>query len=325
LKVAGCALFLDSRRPRSLCFVSHAHSDHLGAHEHALSTRATAALAERRLPIRCATPLEYSTPRSLDDRTSLCVLPAGHILGSAMLHLQRDNQHLLYTGDFKLRDSATVPAAQPRQADVLVMETTYGVPLFRFPSRTRVIGQLLELVESAFRAGRQPIVLGYSLGKAQEVVRILTGAGHRVSAHGAVFHNNQTYEQLGVSLGDYRRYDRDDFHGPRALDLRERGVLVAPPQMSRSTFVTRFDNPCRIVLTGWAMLKNAVYRYGVDHALPLSDHADFDELCELVERVRPRKVYTHHGYAREFADVLRAKGLDASCARPEPQLWLFEP
>jgi putative mRNA 3-end processing factor len=84
----------------------------------------------------------------------------------------------------------------------------------------------------------------------------------------------------------------------------------------------RFENPCRIIMTGWAMLKNAKYRYGVDHALPLSDHADFDELMELIERVRPRKIFTHHGY-REFAETLRGKGLDATCAQPDPQMTLF--
>ncbi len=229
---------------------------------------------------------------------------------------------MLYTGDFKLRRCATVPEAQLREADTLVMESTYGLPFFRFPPREQVISQLLHLVEQAFRDGQQPIVMGYSLGKAQEIIRILTDAGHRTTVHGAVFHNNLIYVANGVELGVYRRYASEDFHGAAALDLRERGVLVAPPQVARSAFVTRFDRPLRIMMTGWGLLKNAQYRYGVDHVLPLSDHADFDELLELVERVRPRKVFTHHGY-REFAETLRSRGIDATCAKKDPQLTLF--
>jgi Cft2 family RNA processing exonuclease len=205
---------------------------------------------------------------------------------------------------------------------VLVMESTYGLPFFRFPPRETVVSQLLEVVDRALREGRQPIVMGYSLGKSQEIVRILTDAGQRVTVHGAVFHNNQAYERLGVPLGTYRKYAFEDFHGPAALDLRERGVLVAPPQVARAGFVTRFDKPCRVMMSGWGLMKNAIYRYGVDHALPLSDHADFDELLELVERVGPRKIYTVHGY-REFAETLRGKGLDAQCAKKDPQLNLF--
>ena len=75
-------------------------------------------------------------------------------------------------------------------------------------------------------------------------------------------------------------------------------------------------------MTGWALVKGATYRYGVDHALPLSDHADFDELLELVDIVRPKKVYTHHGDP-EFAELLKSRGIDACLARPDPQLSLF--
>jgi Cft2 family RNA processing exonuclease len=202
------------------------------------------------------------------------------------------------------------------------MESTYGLPFFRFPPREEVITRLLEIVEGALRANRQPIVMGYSLGKSQEIVRILTDAGFPVTVHGAVFYNNQAYERLGVPLGTYRKYAFEDFHGPVALDLRERGVLVAPPQVARAAFVTRFTNPCRVMMTGWGLMKNAIYRYGVDHALPLSDHADFDELLELIERVQPRQIYTHHGY-REFAQTLRGKGLNATCAKKDDQLTLF--
>jgi putative mRNA 3-end processing factor len=322
LKLADSDLYLDSRQSRALCFVSHAHTDHLGPHVHAICTPETARLAERRQEIQRLTTLDYSAPHELDAATRLTLLPAGHILGSSMLHVERLGQTFLYTGDFKLRPCATVPPAEVARADVLVMESTYGLPFFRFPARAVVIGQLLEIVERAFREGRQPIVMGYSLGKSQELVRILTDAGHPVTVHGAVFHNNQLYEALGVPLGRYRRYDAADFHGAGALDLRERGVLVAPPQVARSAFVTRFDKPVRIMMSGWGLLKNAIYRYGVDHALPLSDHADFDELLELIERVRPRKIYTHHGY-REFAETLRGKGLDATCAKKDAQLTLF--
>jgi Cft2 family RNA processing exonuclease len=331
LRLSGNNLYLDSRSPRARCFVSHAHSDHLGAHAETICTPATAAFAEYRLrnedasthPSSRMIPLAYGAGFAFDADTSLRLLPAGHVVGSAMLHVTRPEGTLLYTGDFKLRESLTVPAAEPEPADYLVMESTYGLPHFRFPPWRDVAAQLVEIVDAALRAGRQPIVLGYSLGKAQEITRVLTDAGFPVTLHGAVHSMSELHGRLGVDLGPYRRYAFEDFHGPKALDLRERGVLVAPPNCARAPFCTRFDNPCRVVMTGWALLKNAVYRYGVEHALPLSDHADFDELLELVERVRPGKIFSHHGY-REFADILKARGFDAALARPDDQLSLFE-
>ena len=133
---------------------------------------------------------------------------------------------------------------------------------------------------------------------------------------------NTLYEQQGVHLGPTRPYAAADFHGKRAIDLAERGVLVAPPQVARGGFVTKFNNPCRIMMSGWALNPGSQYRYGVDHALPLSDHADFDELLELIDRVRPKKVYTHHGF-RDFPGQLQQRGIDAVLARPDNQLMLF--
>ena len=315
-------LWLDSRQPREQCFVSHGHADHLGHHDHALCTAVTAAIAAHRVGLTNATHLAFGEPFDFDADTRLTLRPAGHVLGSAMLHVERPEGSLLYTGDYKLRPSHTVETADPPRADVLVMESTYGKPHFVFPPARQVEERLLELVGAAFRAGRQPIVYGYSLGKAQEVVKMLTRAGLAVTQHGAVATLSDLYEQFGVDVGPRRRYRREDFHGEKALPLEERGVLVAPPQTAKSAFTNSFADPLRVMMSGWGLLPGATYRYQVDEVLPLSDHADFDELIETVERVRPRKVYTHHGFP-EFADELRRRGWDAGLARPPAQMELF--
>ncbi len=325
LLIPAAGLYLDARTPRAMSFVSHAHTDHLccdGHHGRSIATEPTAALSEHRLGPGEVLALEYRAEHSLDAETRIRLLPAGHVLGSAMLHLSRPEGTLLYTGDFKLRHSLTVPAADPTPADTLVMESTYGQPHFRFPPWRQTADELVARVAAALKEGRQPIVMGYSLGKAQEIVRILTDAGIVVTCHGAVAGINRLYERFGVHLGRYRRYAAEDFHGPAALDLAQRGALVAPPQVARSGFVTRFERPFRVMMSGWALLKGSQYRYGVDCALPLSDHADFDELMELIERVAPRKIFAHHGY-KHFVDLLKSRGFDASLARPDPQLSLF--
>lgn len=327
LKVAGTELYLDSRCARGSCFISHAHSDHLGRHARMIATPATAELSAHRLGAEGLgefTELEYGKVMEWGKGMRLMLSPAGHVLGSAMIRLEREEGSLLYTGDFTLQVSLTAEVVQICTADQLVMETTYGLPMFRFPERGVVIEQLLELVEGAFREGRQPIVMGYSLGKAQEVTRILGDAGHVVTLHGAPHGLAGIYEKHGARLGRYRRYGYGDFHGERAMDLRERGVLVAPPRVARTGFVTQFENPMTVMMSGWGMLKGANFRYGVEHCLPLSDHADFGQLVEMVERVGAKKVFTHHGYRREFAEYLRSRGIDARMAEPDKQLRLFE-
>ena len=58
------------------------------------------------------------------------------------------------------------------------------------------------------------------------------------------------------------------------------------------------------------MDRGAKYRLGVDHAIPLSDHADYDELIEAIDRVAPQAVYCTHG-PESFVDRLLDLGYNA--------------
>src|SRR5437762_4455042 len=76
------------------------------------------------------------------------------------------------------------------------------------------------------------------------------------------------------------------------------------------------------LISGWAIDPHAVYRYRVDAAFPLSDHADYDDLLRYVELVQPRRVLTLHGFAAAFASDLRARGLEAWALSEENQMEL---
>jgi predicted metal-dependent RNase len=71
------------------------------------------------------------------------LLAAGHIFGSAQFFLFTQGETLLYTGDFKLRPSKSAEPAEWRQADTLIMETTFGLPRYRFPPTEHVIDQVV--------------------------------------------------------------------------------------------------------------------------------------------------------------------------------------
>src|SRR3954463_6739866 len=96
LRIAGTDLYLDSRSPRADCFISHAHSDHLGVHARTICTPATAAFAEHRVgPLPSVVRLDFDTPYRSSDDTELSLMPAGHVVGSAMLHVTRPQGSLL--------------------------------------------------------------------------------------------------------------------------------------------------------------------------------------------------------------------------------------
>src|SRR5437868_10608610 len=306
-------LWLDPREPKKFAFVSHAHSDHIAPHKEIILSERTARLMQARMP---GTRLEHILPfgeqRSVHD-VDLMLLPAGHIFGSAQLFLSTENETLLYTGDFKLRRGKSAEPAEWRQADTLIMETTFGQPRYQFPPTEKIIEQIVAFCRETIDAGVVPVLLGYSLGKAQEILCSLDGAGLTPMLHGSVFQMTRIYEQLGQSFCKYVRYNINDVAGK---------VLICPPSANRSPMLEKIPRKRVALISGWAIDPHAVYRYQVDAAFPLSDHADYDDLLRYVELVQPRRVLTLHGFAAAFASDLRARGLEAWALTEENQMEL---
>lgn len=296
LRLARADLAVDFSRRQPRAFISHAHSDHMARHSYALCTPATAALYHCRLGRRATLEMPYRSPLDWGG-LRLTTFPAGHCLGSAMLLAEDGEQSLLYTGDFKLAASATAEPAELPRADLLVIESTYGHPDYRLPPRSQVVDQLIACVREAIHGGATAVVEAYALGKAQEVTRLLTAAAVPVMQHPAICPISRIYESFGVDLGDYQVWTGGASPG---------WAVVVPPRTRR---LDR-GSEVRIAVTGWAHQASARYRLRVDHAIPLSDHADYDQLFEAVQRVAPRTIYCTHG-PESFVDRLCEAGYDA--------------
>src|SRR6266404_1907817 len=306
-------LWLDPWDAKPFAFVSHAHSDHIAPHDEIIVSERTARLMQARLPGERNEHVlnfgEKATIRGLD----VTLIPAGHIFGSAQFFLETENGSLLYTGDFKLRPGRSAEPAEWRHAETLIMETTFGLPRYRFPPTEEVVGQIVAFCRDTLDTGAVPVLLGYSLGKAQEILCALAGAGLKPMLHGTVHRMTRIYEQFGQSFCDYERYNANDVAGK---------VLICPPSVNRSRMLEKIREKRVAMISGWAVEPNAIYRYQVDAAFPLSDHADYNDLLRYVELVNPERVLTLHGFAAEFARDLRARGIEAWALTEENQMEL---
>lgn len=314
IELPAHSLWLDPWDDRPFAFVSHAHSDHIGNHGEIIASVGTARLMDARLPgIRRQHLLEFGETRTMDGM-ELTLLSAGHIFGSAQLHLETDAGSLLYTGDFKLRPSLSAEPTQWKHADTLIMETTYGLPKYRMPPTEEVMAQMIAFCREALEEGAIPILLGYSLGKSQEILCALLKNDLVPMLHGSVYRMTEIYRKLQPDFPTgYVRYAPSELQGK---------VLVCPPSAARSMMIQRIKNRRTAVITGWALDPGARFRYGCDAAFPLTDHADYPDLLRYVELVQPKRVLTLHGFAAAFARDLRARGIEAWALSQENQLEL---
>jgi Cft2 family RNA processing exonuclease len=296
IEVDGGLLWLDSRRKKAFGVITHAHADHVARHDTILCTPETGALVRRRVgPGRRFIEVPYGEKTPVGGLT-VTLVPAGHILGSAMALIEGPGGSLLYTGDFRLEGGLTCPPAAPVPADVLITEATFGRPEYRFPPAEETRAELVRFAREALEAGETPVFLAYALGKAQEIMTLLSREAIPVAAHGAVWKVCDVYRGYGFA-----------FPGSRRLSPRRprRAALVVPPRFSH----VAGNGPQRVAaVTGWGERARGP---GVDEVFQLSDHADYDGLIELVQTVRPHKTWVLHGYARTFAADLQNRGWDA--------------
>ena len=310
-------LWLDPHFGAKRAFISHAHSDHVARHEMTFCSEVTRDLMKARYGYKSEGEMRVLPMREAVEWEGweLRLLPAGHIIGSAMLHLTRktDGATLLYTGDYKLRQGLSSERCELLRADCLVMECTFGLPHFTFPPTSDVVGQVLKFAQETLEDGGIPVLLGYSLGKAQEILCGLAAAGYPVMVHKSIWDMTRSVAPLLGRLPDYRLFDAAQAAGH---------VLLFPPSNARSIVIKKLKVCRTAMLTGWALQPGAKFRYQVDEIFPLSDHADYPELVETVDEVKPRRVWLVHGYTREFAADLRLRGFEAWTLERADQLEL---
>jgi len=309
ISLVGHDLWLDPLTVRDLAFVSHAHTDHARRHRTALMTAGTHAVLPglrrpkgvRLLPLGEWHPL---------GEASVSLYDAGHMLGSAQILFEHGGCRLLYTGDLKLRHGGNQPDTPIPLADVVVIESTYGRPHFRFPDPDCVAEQVAHWCHRALAAGVTPVLLAHALGKAQELMLALASFGLRFALEERCVPSARGYEAAGIGLPDWIELDGQ---------VSDRVVIAPPVGKDAVRALGRYRTA---LVSGWALDPSFWRIFGADLAFPLSDHCDFDDLVEVVRRSGADQVYTVHGFSSDFARHLRRRGVRAHPLQETEQLAL---
>ena len=307
--LVGHDFWLDPLTVRDLAFVSHAHTDHTRRHRNALMTEGTHLLLTPERRPHASRLIELGETCQVGEAT-VTLFDAGHMLGSAQLLFEHDGWRLLYTGDMKLRHGAGREDTPIPRANVVVIESTYGRPHFRFPDPDSVTAALALWCRRALDARVTPVLLANAMGKAEELMLALAPYGFRFALEERCVPFALAYGEAGVTLPDWMPLEGDP----------EDRVVVVPPVGKEA--VRGLDRYRTALVSGWAQDPGFWRVFGADLAFPLSDHCDFDELLEVIRRSGADKVYTVHGFAEDFARHLRRRGIRAHALHATEQLSL---
>lgn len=300
-------LWLDKTEPCAATWISHGHSDHArGCHAMVIGTPTTLRFYRMRLwmgegdqePRQL--PLEFGQSTSWHGAT-LTAYPASHILGAAQLLVEYEGERLVYTGDIKLRRPLCGETTIPLRCDHLIVESTFGLPIYRLLTRDQAIERIVAFARECLAGNVSPAFVGYPLGRGQEIVHVLCQAGIRTAVHGAIARFIPVYEEHGYQFPGWEPYEAKAISGKALVVVPAHGnVLEASGKNVRIAYVS-----------GWAALDNARARSGAEELIPYSDHADFDELLELVQCSGAKQVDVVHGYTAPFARILCQRGYTA--------------
>ncbi len=118
--------------------------------------------------IRFLKPVPFDASMDLGDKLSFTFTRAGHILGSACVHVKNAGKSLVFSGDVGRPDEPVMRAPEPiRHADYLVVESTYGNRLHETENPKEMLAAVINrtvnrrgvVVIPSFAVGRSTTVL----------------------------------------------------------------------------------------------------------------------------------------------------------------------
>ena len=298
---------IDPWKPVELAILTHAHSDHARPGcKHYLAHKDSETVLRLRLgsDISLQT-LEYGET-FFHHGVKFSLHPAGHILGSAQIRVEYKGEVWVVSGDYKGQNDGFCQAFEPVKCNSFVTESTFGLPVYHWKSQDEVFKEIDEWIKGSFEKGRNAILMGYSLGKMQRLIRGLQPFEYPVYAHGAIFLINEALRNQGYPLPYISPITPNLFK-----NKIERSLILAPGSALNTPWINRFEPYSTGYCSGWMAIRGAKNRMPIDRGFVLSDHADWNELNTLIKATEAENIYVTHGFTSSFTRWLNENGYNA--------------
>lgn len=309
---------IDPWRAVERAIITHAHSDHAvaGCGSYVCARSGVGVLSERLGPQASITGWEFGATATIGSvRVSLH--PAGHILGSAQVRVERSpsasgrrGETWVFSGDYKDQPDATCERLEVVRCDVFITESTFGLPIYRWPSEHAELSRVNNWWKENSAAGRTSLIFAYALGKAQRLLAGLDPSIGPIGVHGAVHRFARVYRASRVALPPTVHAAGEEVSG-----LRGSGIIIAPPSARGSPWIQKFASPeagmSTAFASGWMRVRGARRQRSIDRGFVVSDHADWHGLLSVIRATGASRIGVTHGYVSALVRYLSEIGVDS--------------
>ena len=299
--------YVDPWEPVDRAVITHAHGDHAswGSQAYLTSESGVGVLRARLEPNARIRGVPYSESVSLNGVT-ISLHPAGHILGSSQVRLVHRGEIWVVSGDYKTDPDPTCTSFEPVRCHTFVTESTFGLPIYRWPRQEDVFAEINGWWRSNAAVGKTSMLYGYTLGKAQRLLAGLDPSIGPILTHGAVERMTAAYREAGVPLPPTR------YAGTAERRIEARGaIVIAPPHASGSSWTRRFGAQSTAFASGWMLVRGARRRRALDRGFALSDHVDWPGLLATIQATGAGEVWVTHGFTGPVVRWLTEHGIHA--------------
>ncbi|WFB36298.1 ligase-associated DNA damage response exonuclease [Kiritimatiellota bacterium B12222] len=297
--------YIDPHRRVDRAIITHGHADHARrGHQSVLTSASGAAIVRERIGSKTKMQtLPFGESLQIGD-ANISLHPAGHLLGSAQVRIEVNGQVAVVTGDYKRGQDPTCEAFEPVPCHLLVTETTFGLPIYRWPDPNDIARDINAWWQKNQADGINSVLLGYSLGKAQRLLAMLNPALGPIYTHGAILPFLAFYRNAGIKLPFTHTLKINEFK-----QTAGRGILIISPAAYKPQIRSKLGPVRSAFASGWTLLPKSRHMLsGHDRGFPVSDHVDWPELLQTVADCAPEEIWTTHGYSEEVSRYYREKG-----------------
>lgn len=311
-------VYLDPWRPVDKAIISHGHADHSYAgHRKYITHHTNVPIIKHRLGEIQVSGKKYGETFRVNN-VLFSLHPAGHIIGSSQIRVEYKGEVWVFTGDYKLENDGIAQPFESVTCHTFITECTFGLPAFKWTPQAEVMNDINTWWAHNKAEKKTSVLFGYTLGKAQRLLKHLDPSIGKIYTHGAVENMTEVIRSL-VDLPPTERITRET----KKEDILG-NLVLAPPSAHGSPWIRKMVPYVTASASGWMAFRGARRRRAIDKGFVLSDHCDWQELLTAIRATGATKIISTHGYTNIFSKYLREIGYDARTEKTQYEGELAE-